>query len=491
MRRSAVLSVAALAIAGLPLGGGASSAETHGAKAAESPLKVWAPTEVSADSYGGYVYSDLGIKLVAGSEPFEIWSHRPTYDDPIQSEWRSSAGTVALPEGTMTTFAGLDDFLRIRVRRASDGKFIQKVQLPACLNGYGERARPDAPATSPYPYDCPSNPYTVGSVMGVQAGFAATPVAYWENPPLHLKPGTYDVSVSIPASYRSLFGISGADGRRDLTLTVADGGGDAKRPAAPRQRSRGLQPAAHRPTGAKAGKAVGPMPDLRALPAFGIQLNGKGDVLRFGANVWNAGDSPLVVDGFRRDGEDEMDAYQYFFDASGEQTGYQQVGTMHWHAANHNHWHFEDFAQYQLLDADQSAVVKSTKQSFCLASTDAVDYTVPDADWHPYNTDLSTACGDHDALSVREVLASGNGDTYYQYRAGQAFRIGDLPNGIYYISVESNPLGNLVESDTTNNDSLRKIQLGGKAGKRWVKVFPVGIVTEGGCGLRTAAQRGC
>ncbi len=48
-----------------------------------------------------------------------------------------------------------------------------------------------------------------------------------------------------------------------------------------------------------------------------------------------------------------MDAYQYFFDTDGEQTGYQQLDShFHWHAANHNHWHFEDFARYRLLDAD-------------------------------------------------------------------------------------------------------------------------------------------
>lgn len=490
MRRLAVLSIAALAVAGLPFAGTPSSAREAAAPPAESPLRVWAPAAVTAESYGGDVYSDLGVRLVAGSAPFELWSHRATYDDPITTEWRSPGGTVALPAGTMTSFAGLDQFLRIRVRRASDDKFITKVHLPGCLNGYGERSRPDAAARSPYPTMCPTNPYTVGSVMGIQAGWAVAPTSFWDNPPLHLKPGVYDVSVSIPAEYRTLFGISAADGRRNLTLTVVDGGGGKAAP--PRTRGTHPEPSAHRPTRSAAGKVAGPTPDLRSLPAFGIQLNGKGNVLRFGANVWNAGDSPLVVDGFRRDGEDEMDAYQYFFDASGEQTGYQLVGSMHWHAANHNHWHFEDFAQYQLLDKDMATVVKSTKQSFCLANTDAVDYTVPDADWHPENTDLSTACGGYDALSIREVLSAGSGDTYFQYRAGQAFRIADLPNGIYYISVEANPLGNLVEADTTNNDSLRKIRLGGKAARRWVRVFPVGVIVEDTCGaMRGLAQRGC
>ena len=43
----------------------------------------------------------------------------------------------------------------------------------------------------------------------------------------------------------------------------------------------------------------------------------------------------------------------------------------------------------------------------------------------------SSACGGRGSLSLREVLAAGSGDTYTQYRAGQAFRPGDLPNGDY------------------------------------------------------------
>ena len=159
-----------------------------------------------------------------------------------------------------------------------------------------------------------------------------------------------------------------------------------------------------------------------------------------------------------------MDAYQYFFDGNGDQTGYQRVGEIHFHEANHQHWHFEDFARYRLLNEDMTLAVRSTKASFCLANTDAVDYTVPSADWKPENTDLSSACGGAGALSLREVLSAGSGDTYLQYRAGQAFRIGSLPDGDYYIrrgEPGRNTGGrNLVEGDNDNNDSLRKISIG-------------------------------
>jgi hypothetical protein len=222
------------------------------------------------------------------------------------------------------------------------------------------------------------------------------------------------------------------------------------------------------------------VPDLRALPSFGIQLNRTGTQLRFGATVWNAGPSPMVVDGYRSSTDpDHMDAYQYFYDADGNETGHELVGQMHWHAANHNHWHFEDFARYRLLNADRSQAVKSGKQSFCLAPTDAADLTVPGADWQQQITDLGSACGGHDALAVREALPAGWGDTYFQYRAGQSFGIKNVPDGIYYISVEANPLGNLREADTANNTSVRKIRLSTTStGQRRVKVFQVGIIDE-------------
>jgi hypothetical protein len=140
------------------------------------------------------------------------------------------------------------------------------------------------------------------------------------------------------------------------------------------------------------------------------------------------------------------------------------------------HWHFKDFARYRLLDANQVKVRRSKKEAFCLAATDAVDYTVPGADWQPYNTDLQTACGDYSAVAVQEALASGSGDTYAQFRAGQSFSLKDLPNGTYYISVEANPDHRLVESTTDNNVSLRQVEIGGVPGARTVTVPPVGVI---------------
>jgi hypothetical protein len=352
-------------------------------------------------------------------------------------------------------------------------------RFAACLGGGwergSERVRPEAPATSPYPHSCYYNPFSIGAVQGVQEGWA-TPVL-GEGAALRLKPGKYDVTARITPAYADPLGISAADATRSYRLVVRKE--ENFRPA--RRRASTPQPAAQEPSAAAAGAVAATRPDLRSLPAFGMNISGNGNYLRFFATVWNGGDSPLVVDGFRRADENVMDAYQYFFDGDGHQTGYEKVGAMHWDArSTHQHWHFEDFARYALLDASKVEAVRSKKEAFCLAPTDAVDLTVPNAAWNVENSDLSTACGDSSALSIREVLASGWGDTYAQFRAGQSFDLRGLPNGTYYVAVIANPDGNLVEGDTANNTSLRKVKIGGRPGARTVRVPQVGVIEEFG-----------
>lgn len=443
-----------------------------------SPLTLWAPAKIVTYAYGKRVWTDLGLRVIAQGDPFELWSTRPSYDAPILTEWRTPGGTVALPDGVMSDFSGLEKFLRISVQRVGSTE-VQKLSRKACLNSWSERVHPDAPATSPYPRGCWYNPYSLGSVQGVQAGWAAPVMA--QDRPLRLAPGKYDVTARIAQPYTDLFEIADADATRTVRLVVKkQDPGPMYRPAPHSDpQSSVAQPAAHEPRGTSGGRIAGPVPDLRSLPAWGIGVSQNGNFLQFSATVWNAGDSPLVVDGFRNESQDEMDAYQYFFDADGNQTGYQNVGHMHWDTRpTHQHWHFKDFASYELLNADQTRAVKSRKEAFCLANTDSVDLTVPNAMWNPENTDLSTSCGDYGSLSIREVLASGWGDTYAQFRAGQSFDLRGLPNGTYYVAVIANPKDRLVEASTDNNTSLRKVIIRGTEGHRTVRVPQVGIIQE-------------
>ncbi|MFC7829003.1 lysyl oxidase family protein [Streptomyces sp. NPDC057375] len=512
------------------------------------------------------VYLDLGTYLTADGRPLELKVTRKSYKDPVTITQTVYAGGKAraktLPKGTVKDFSGLPGFAEITVTDKAGRKVLSRTE-DFCPNNASGRVRPDAPATSKYPESCPTNPFTLGSVWGVEKGWAANTYGGSYTEPVALAAGTYTAKVGVAKKYRDLFGIAnkpatvkvtvversyeddqgaaGAAASRSATASehaghvaghqtpdahadhgpghaptpaqaaapVTSGAGPsynvghgplrAAPPALPwalkkKQAARSmpvgdkggqtdgsrkalaLQPLAKRPTG-KASVPDVPKPDLRSLPAYGIvvtdgekDIPGK-DYLAFSANVWNAGPAQLVVDGFRSPGKAKMDAYQYFYDAKGKQVGYTPTGTMEWDPRpGHMHWHFTDFASYRLLKADQKEAVRSGKEAFCLANTDAIDYTVKNANWHPYNTDLSTACGEENSISVREVLDVGSGDTYSQDLPGQSFDITDVPNGTYYIQVLANPEKRLKETNLDNNSALRKIVLGGKPDARTVTV---------------------
>ncbi|MGW0560616.1 lysyl oxidase family protein [Streptomyces sp. NPDC003016] len=493
------------------------------------------------------VYLDLGTYVTAENGPLELKVTRKSYKDPVVAKQIIRGGTQTrtrtLPQGLVKDFAGLPDFAQVKIVDAA-GRTVMNKSEAFCPNNASGRIRPDAPARSKYPESCPENPFTLGSVWGVENGWASNTYAGYYSDPVVLPAGKYTAKVSVKKRYRELFGMENKAQTVKLTVrelsyeddmgasaamahgshSAGHSGHGAMRAPAPAaatsgagpsynvghgphtpappalpwavrkealgaarvgdragqtdgsRRAPAVKPAAKRPTGTPNVPNV-PKPDLRSLPAYGITTDkGEGstagkDYLAFSANVWNAGPAQLVVDGFRAPGKEVMDAYQYFYDADGKQVGYTPTGTMEWDPRKgHEHWHFTDFASYRLLKADRRETVRSGKEAFCLANTDAVDYTVKNANWHPGNTDLSTACGQESSISVREVLDVGSGDTYTQDLPGQSFDITGLPNGTYYIQVLANPEKRLKETSLSNNSALRKVVLGGRAGARTVTV---------------------
>ncbi|MGW7386586.1 lysyl oxidase family protein [Streptomyces sp. NPDC054794] len=493
LRRSALVAAATITMG---VGGALpAAAAPHPAQPAAPQLKLIAASDsVTVDRWRGEpgVYLDLGAYITVDKAPLEFRVTRKSYKDPVVAQQimrqGSTTRTKTLPAGLLKDFTGLPGFLQVTLTDATGAKVLSTTQS-FCPNTSSGRIRPDAPATSPYPERCSDNPFTLGSVWGTQKGWAASLAPDYNSGPVNLAAGQYTAKVSVAKKYRDLFGM--ADQPQTIKVTVRetdDGGGHGVAAGRSGSRSSALKPNAHRPTGRRGNAAVMPKPDLRALPAYGIALTDGSDgnhglagpgkeYLAFSATVWNGGPAPLVVDGFRKPGQEKMDAYQYFFDAKGKQVGYTPTGTMEWDPREgHEHWHFTDFASYRLLGADQKEIVRSGKEAFCLADTDAIDYTVKNANWHPENTDLATACGERSSVSVREALDVGNGDTYSQYRPGQSFDVTGLPNGTYYIQVLANPEHKLLETSQSNNVSLRKVILGGTPGARTVTVPAYGLI---------------
>ncbi len=485
--------VAVAAVVGLALTGPGLTGPTPADAAAKPALTIErSRSSVTlykvTDDEGSYMYGDLGVYAVAGKKAFKVKAKRSSYSKPIKAMWVRKGKDKKLP--SPTDFTGLSKFSTTTYTNTA-GTVVARSTSTFCPNTYQPvRRRPSAPATSPYPQGCFGNPYSLGAVWGIQAGYAVplTGGGYGGGELPNLGLGVYQATVTIEPAYRKALGLSKTRATVSVKVTVqAEQQCDDEDPTclasmqARQARTQATRSAATQPKklSGKKVKPSGPLPDLRSLPAWGISVD-NGRYLTFNATVWNGGPGRLVVDGFRsKKDPDLMKAYQYFFTKSGKQKGYAPVGGMEWDARDgHEHWHFQDFATYRLVDSQKKFVVRSAKEAFCLANTDAVDYLVKGANWKPDNTDLQTSCGGRASLGVREVLDAGSGDTYAQYLPGQSFDLRGLRNGTYYIQIKANPDKVLYEKKTRNNTSYRKVVIGGTPGARTVKVAKVGRIDE-------------
>jgi hypothetical protein len=382
---------------------------------------------------------------------------------------------------------GVPAFLHTELTRKG-GTPVKDVTRPFCPRGWNtQRIDDTGPAVSRYPSDCWASPFTRGVVWGIEQGWATSTQASLGRS-LRIDPGTYRLTVSITEPYRTAFGVTAEDATVTVLATVTDQSATTHR--TPRRLQTALDTRqSQQPTSLPI--TVPPdsaLPDIEALPAWGISIKNKRRTgrafLNFGATAWNAGPGILAVEGFRDPASTTMDAFQYFYEG-GAAVGKMPAGELEYdNRAGHDHWHFRDFAAYSLLDSEKNKVLDSGKEAFCLAPTDPIDLTVPGAEWQPWLTDLGTACGEEGSLWIREVLETGWGDTYAQYRPGQSFEVTTLPNGVYYIRVLANPDGVLLEGSAANNEALRKVKIHGRPGQRWVEVPAYGLIDSesSGCG---------
>jgi hypothetical protein len=449
--------------------------EAPGAVADTTPtLRLFAGnTEVTVRrDRDGRVRMDPGVWLTPVGGAFEMWVSRPDYDTPVsltQVDAVTRQVLRTLPVDMLEGWFGLDDFGSFEIA-TGNGTVVRRDTFSFCLNTFNrQRLNDEGPLNSDYPWYCSGGPFTRGAVMGIDDGWAISFVDGYYGFSWVAPRNNYTLTFSIQPEWVEALGIAPEDATAQVHVTVEDRGGHGGHR---RQAAAATTPEMFPSTPTITNPDPASLPDLIALPGWGISTyrqRGR-DILGFNATEWNAGPGTLVVEGFRGQNETEMEAFQYFL-IDGQPIGRAPIGALEYHqGGNHNHWHFEEFTQYSLLDATKTTTLISGKQSWCLANTDAIDLTVPGASWQGFNEDLSTMCGGPSALWIREVLDVGWGDTYSQFRAGQAFDITDVPNGTYYIRVQVNPTGAMLESTTANNVEDREIRLRGRPGHRRVTV---------------------
>ena len=478
-RRRGTLAVAGLAVTAIAVPGlsAASAAKVPG-----PTLKLEiAQRSFKAFSFRGRVGFDPGMWLAALGSPLEFDVQRASYTKPVtltQIIHPPYGGVVRrpLPSGLLDHWAGLARFATLTMKNSS-GQVVISRGVAFCPNSFDPaRVSPASPPTTPYPMQCGFNPFTVSQVWGVQKGWAAEPVEFIGG---KIPLGVYHVTETINPQYTRLFNIPASDATGTVKVTVVKQPRCCPQPGCCGRSAR--QPS-HRVRQGQRPPAVptlknppaAALPDLVALPAWQItvrhQKHGNIDLLAFSASVWIGGNSQLDVEGFRSHASPIMKAYQYFWQ-NGHVIGRARAGTMGFDSKKgHNHWHFEQFARYTLLNSHKSLVVASHKVGFCIAPVDPINLLIPHAVWNPGFTGFFGQCGSPSAMWVTEKLPIGWDDTYQQAIAGQAFDITHVPNGTYYIEVTANPEKILYETTTSNDVSFRKVILGGTPGHRTVKV---------------------
>lgn len=476
-----LLLAAVAAASSVALGAPAAQAQTP-----PSVRLVAAKSEITLRRYDGSVPLDLGVYVAAAGGTFQIRAARADYDRPIRAvQVDAATGDVVrtIPDARVAGWRGLYQFVWVTFRNEA-GDVVARRRRAFCPNGERQRLDDSGPAVSRYPGLCGrGGPFMRGMVWGIDRGWAVSATRGggegYAHRRLRLRPGGYTASIRISPFFTRFFGIAEEDAKLTLDVTVEDAAFEEHHAARAAARASESRPAGDARAAAAVPDTETPdratVPDPAALPAWNLRVrNSRGRArLAFAASPWNAGPAPLVVEGFRRRGEDLMDAYQYFYDADGNAVGRASVGEMDYDdRRGHQHWHFLQFARFSLVDAESNAVVRSNKQAFCLVPTDAIDLTVPRAAWTAWGGDLTTMCGGPSALWIREVLPAGWADTYYQSAPGQSLNITNVPNGWYRVRMEVNPDGRLYERTSVNNVEDRLVLLRGKRGDRRVSAQP-------------------
>ena len=118
----------------------------------------------------------------------------------------------------------------------------------------------------------------------------------------------------------------------------------------------------------------------------------------------------------------------------------------------HDHWHYADFARYELRRASDNAVVRSSaKVSFCMIDMFQVADRVPGK----ARASSFTSC----EADLMQGLSVGWGDEYGSYLPGQHIDVSGLPRANYCLVSTVDPSGSIEERDETNNVATLAVTL--------------------------------
>jgi hypothetical protein len=208
-------------------------------------------------------------------------------------------------------------------------------------------------------------------------------------------------------------------------------------------------------------------PDIRALPPRDIAML-NATTMKFSTTSWNAGDGKLEL--VARDpvpdsaGTLKQPVDQRIYCSNGSYYD-RPAGSAAYHP-EHNHVHYNDYANY-ILEQDTTSPQnprKGTKTTFCIMDTTSVNIQLKSASGSAY----FSWCPTQDPGFNTQGMSIGWGDTYGSSLAGQNLPIGDLAAGMYRLRHVFDPKSLLLETNETDNESCRRVEIGDGANGRYV-----------------------
>ena len=246
------------------------------------------------------------------------------------------------------------------------------------------------------------------------------------------------------------------------------------------------------------GSHVSELPNLVPLPAFDIAIERSpsrpsrdSNGLRFAASTANKGDFALDLFGQPDEIGISGAAASQCVDWSSDRVcaSRQSVGRFLWHP-EHGHYHFEDFALYELRRFRPNGKV-NFKPEGLVATSGKVSYCVIDVEQDrspssplylfPYPLYYSCVAG-----VGFQGISPGWRDVYSASTEGQEFQLEELIPGRLALVIKSDPIDRLYETRNDDNLAVTGIEISRDLSK--VEVFCTSEPGSADCSLRPPSQ---
>jgi len=216
---------------------------------------------------------------------------------------------------------------------------------------------------------------------------------------------------------------------------------------------------------AGAGNVTPLLPDLVTLPITDPMIAHDRQTrrleLRFSNRVANIGAGPMELRGVLDPDTNTTIAYQRIYRSDGSTTD-REAGRFVFDG-HHDHWHFDDFASYELRRSKASGTVGemvagSTKVTFCLMDSERVPDFVggPEAPQFFCSPEV-------------QGISVGWMDIYFRLLPGQSISLAGVKSGTYWLVSRADPSGRIAELRTDNNVAAVRIRI--RKDQRRVKIL--------------------